>query len=339
MIFFTTGVIEENDKYTGMPREVTERIYANSTDRENKGVDDMEPRRWSHDHVIDYSGDSFEKPHVTVDIPILEVDDFTAYASLVGFKIRWCNHDSNVLYDKGNHQNKMTTWSKNNVAWIWQKASNLVLWNCEEGLRARYAKRTEFVNVTIVNRLSHDRVEAEHDEDEGRSQAMDKLWGPNHFDWPYTGAEFKHDSLRTMRLENLLIDGYPVAVWTRNWEYNANQHITLVDDPNRDYHDQLEDKRLLGKKLKPEVTPSISNVQSDRFTVSWTGAGGADGCLLRYKPTASPYWTYKTVGASPVTITGLDASTEYEVQFMYTDADKLSPWKAASAPVTTTSIP
>ena len=71
---------------------------------------------------------------------------------------------------------------------------------------------------------------------------------------------------------------------------------------------------------------SVSNVTTETAAISWNG--DATSFNVRYKATSAEEWQTTTATASPLTITGLNDDTEYQVQVQanYGELDGLSGW-------------
>jgi hypothetical protein len=94
---------------------------------------------------------------VIADLPILQMDGFEGYGNLVGFRLRFNNHDSEAWYGEPPYDfhNDIPGPPVDASDLYYQRVDNLQLWNNEGGLSQRYVANTHWVNVDVVNRLDY----------------------------------------------------------------------------------------------------------------------------------------------------------------------------------------
>lgn len=164
MIWFTTGapdVAQEytegaftHNRYIHFPRSALDDVY---------GVGHgLLPRYWVHSNT--------DEKLVISDLPILELENFTAYGNLVGFKLRFNNHDNVDWYLEDGfdyHLDIVPVCGGNRRCAIRnrQTLDGLTLWNNEQAFRMRYSTNSDWLDVDAVNRLAYENLHPVHGRD------------------------------------------------------------------------------------------------------------------------------------------------------------------------------
>ena len=86
--------------------------------------------------------------------------------------------------------------------------------------------------------------------------------------------------------------------------------------------------------------PSVSAASSTSLSATWTAPSGGTPTSydLRYKRSTSSTWTTRTGVSSPYTITGLSASTTYNVQVRAKNSGGTSNWSSSGNGTTSTAV-
>lgn len=290
MIWLTTGAVKPSDNnYVGLPDDFVPAVYASRPD-----LDAPQLRHWSHDGSL-----------VISDLPILLCEGLEAYGCLVGFHVRFNNHDNVVWYKEAPyslHRNIVPVPGHGgDIAWadrVRQQIRNLTLWNNEMGLRIRYASLTDFTDVKIVNR-----------QDYGYSE-------------PAVGAEHIQ-AIEDIRYTDLEIDGYEIAGWIQRMDKHARDQVTFV---SRDYKGYASFDTWFQCDL-PDFVEALPGANSAE--IRWTKNKRADRRVVRYREVGQAQWHQAEAGdnaATSLQLTGLDPGTTYEYQVVAGCGKVVSPW-------------
>ena len=298
MIWFTTGapdvVVEYQDglythnRYSHFPRGALDDVYGAGSG--------LLPRYWEHSDV--------DEKLVIADLPILELENFTAYGNLVGFKLRLNNHDSVDWYLENPfkyHQDlevvcggTITCAVRNR-----QTVDQLTLWNNEQAFRMRYVSNTDWLHVDAVNRLAYDSLAAR----DGRA-----------------GAEFRF-RITSQTFTDLSIDGYAVAGWIQiDSADEARSEVTFFfpDPPayanyvNRDSWIKGGDPLWISCGTPSPVQVTV--ISETTVDLTWQAGGNNSQYLLRYRQQGDPHWTFLPAPTESAMVSGLTAGVTYEVQ-------------------------
>ncbi len=304
MIWFTTGAVDIADNhYVGFPRAALSGAYAGYPDLAN-----LEARTWSYD----------PDALVISDLPILECTGFDGYANLVGFHLRFNNSNNIAFYNEREFDYDLEIvplpgQGRSYADRIRQSVSGLNLWNNELGFRVRYNEKTDWTDITNVNRLRH----------HGRLAKI--------------GAELVFQT-KSNTFDNLLISGYAIAglieAMSAGDIVNNRSEITLTGTTYQSYANP--DTRITGSGIPPcdEATNvSASGVSASSVTINWDPDANADRFLVRYKPTAAAKWVFRQVvgTAASVTLINLQAATDYQFQVIVGCPDNVSLWSWTDA--------
>lgn len=120
--------------------------------------------------------------------------------------------------------------------------------------------------------------------------------------------------------------------------------LTLTEGGTDQCADVTEDKFVAVTAVDPPPAPgpdaptglTIGTATDTTLPVSWTAVEGATGYEVRWAPSGTTTWTVRpSVTTTSDTITGLTASTAYDVQVRVTTADGTSAWSATITGSTT----
>ena len=104
------------------------------------------------------------------------------------------------------------------------------------------------------------------------------------------------------------------------------------NDGSQDYNPPAAIDNILVAKVNA-FTPSqlaVSDITTNSAKATWTD-NDASAWNIRYKKTSDSEWnTISSVSQNPYTLTGLDSSTEYEVQVQTTSTEGQSAWTASA---------
>lgn len=306
---FTTPAGRTHNRYTHFPRGWLDAVY---------GIGHgLVPRHWEHSVT--------NEKLVASDLPILDFSDFTAYGNLVGFRLRFNNHDNIDWYiDRpfrfDTHVEIVCGGSNRCATRNRQALDRMTLWNNEQAFRMRYAKLTDWTDVEADNRLSY-----------GNPASFRGV----------AGGEFNFQ-VQNHTFTRLAVDGYPVAGWIqKDANDNVRPLITFVTPP--DYRNYANRDTWIRGSGDPLFIPCnrptnvvVSAVTSSSATVAWTASPNNVRYLVRVKPTADQPWTHRRTTATSINLTGLDAGTPHSVQVMAgcsagSDERNVSSWTNAVA--------
>lgn len=295
LAWFTTGapdVAEEftedgytHNRYSHFPRSALADVYG-------AGAADLLPRYWEHSVT--------DEKLVISDLPILEFENFTAYGNLVGFKLRFNNHD-NVDWYRENpfdyHEDIEIVCGGNRrcAERNRQTLDQLTLWNNEQAFRMRYVTNTDWLQVDAINRLAYDSL------------------FPTHGSF---GAELRF-RIESQTFTDLSIDGYPVAGWIQiDSAAEARDEVSFFPDPPAYTNYANRDTALNGND-PPCGVPTmvqVTAVGSDSASVTWQAGGYNERYLLRYRPQGEQVWDFQQATTESATLTGLTSGTTCRVQ-------------------------
>ncbi|MEM7351369.1 MAG: fibronectin type III domain-containing protein [Acidobacteriota bacterium] len=298
MTWFTTGapdVAQEytsgpytHNRYSHFPRSALVDVYGPVI------ANALLPRYWIH-------SDTDEKL-VLSDLPILELGNFTAYGNLVGFKLRFNNHD-NVDWYRENpfdyHFDIVPVCggsSRRCAIRERQTLDQLTLWNNEQAFRMRYATNTDWQRVDAINRLAYDSLFPTHGQD---------------------GAEFRF-RIESQTFTDLAIDGYPVAGWIEFDNDDARNEVTFFPDPPA-YDNYANRDTQMGGSTPGCFLPSsilVTMIGSDTASLTWQAGANNARYLLRYQPRNTQQWEFLRTTNTFATLTGLSPGTLYDLQII-----------------------
>ncbi|MEM7586151.1 MAG: fibronectin type III domain-containing protein [Acidobacteriota bacterium] len=237
---------------------------------------------------------------VIADLPILEFENFTAYGNLVGFRLRFSNHDSVDWYNEQpfRYHHDLGIVCGGNLACAGrnrQVVEQLTLWNNEQAFRMRYVADTDWQQVDAINRLVY---EGEHPAD-GRD-----------------GAEFRF-KLTSQSFTDLSIDGYQVAGWIQNDIVDqVRPEITFHNPPN---YSNYVNRDTWIKGTDPLNVPcprpnmlQTTAIGSTTATVSWQAGTNNTHYLVRYQPRGAQHWEFQQAPSLSAALTGLEPGTLYD---------------------------
>ena len=292
MIWFTTGAPNIADvgpdgrnRYVGFDRGAVETVYGVST-----SDPDFTPRHWAHSAV--------DEKLVISDLPIFEMDGFVGYANLVGFRLRFNNHDNVDLYleDPFDYDEDIVPLVPGDVRYavrLRQSIENLVLWNNEQGFRARYVTETDWNQLLVLNNLDY----------EGSGNAT--FHG-------HAGGELNF-ALESSTVANATIEGYPVGLWVENENENVRNEFSFSSLAFDDYA-QFDTWNKNGLSCSAP-TGLVATAGSTSATVSWIASNSKDErYLVRYRAIGDIQWRMVDTAISSTTISGLEPETSYDLQ-------------------------
>lgn len=320
MFWFTAGAPDVadvgpdgRDRYVGFDRAAAETVYGVSTSDPG-----FTPRHWSH-------GVGDEKLVIS-DLPILEMNGFVSYGNFVGFRLRFNNHDNVDLYleDPYDYDEDIVPLLPGNVRYavrLRQAIENLVLWNNEQGLRARYASNTDWSHVTVLNRLDYD-------------AAADAFRG-------HAGGELNFQLLAST-LTDATIAGYPVALWVENGNDNVRNQFAYSALAFDEYA-QFDTWNKNGLSCAAPTGLSAT-AGATTATLSWTAANARDErYLVRYRAAGAAQWRMADTAATTLSVSGLTPDGPHEFQVVagccqtssgvcgLQEPHSVSPWSAAAS--------
>ncbi|MEM7558623.1 MAG: fibronectin type III domain-containing protein, partial [Planctomycetota bacterium] len=175
---------------------------------------------------------------------------------------------------------------------------NLKLWNNETGLRVRYNSKTDWENVSLLNRRDYGRIS------------------------PVVGAELFQE-VHDVSFTNLEIDGYDVAGWIENKTRQARDGIT--------FHGRKYLNYSSFDSWHEASTPVDVSVQADSTSaqVRWSPDKWADRRRLRYRIAGKHDWQLASVAgraATEIRLTGLVPGQTYEYQVIASWMQLVSDW-------------
>lgn len=284
------GVVDQNgnlvfgeEDYTGFPVDSILPVYHGYIDPYDTPISNLSVRTWNNNYT--------RGKGVIGDLPILKMDGFLGYGSLVGFKVRFTNHKNFSLYSENpfNYQDNNLSGNLNSLA---SMVKNVTTFNCEWGIRARYASNYKFETTRILNKLRYD----------------DELH-------PYIGAELWH-STQNLEFENSYIQGYPLSAWTfsqANEDQNIPDQITWSGSlVTLDY---VRHKKRYGDPGCARVNNvTIPTLAPNGATVSWPAHSSQITYLIRFQKKGDIQWTYVNTTSSPHFLSNLAPETKYDVQ-------------------------
>lgn len=307
MIWFTTGapdpeqLFTENvggqnfthNRYHHFPRSALSGVYGSYP-----GFASLAPRHWEHSVT--------DEKLVISDLPILELDGFTSYANLVGFRLRFNNHDNVAWYNDPPFDFDSQIAPGAGVR-IRQDVPNLTLWNNEQGFRSRYAQKTDWSNIEVDNRLSYSNTTA------------------------YSGGEINFQN-QNSTLDGVDISGYAVAFWVANGNFNVYNQLTLTNQTYDNY--ASANFWNTSKSCTKPSSLSVTNITTTSAKINWAFDSTHERYLVRYKITTDQAWSYVDTTATSVTVFGLAPGTTYTYQVIagcdIPDADPTTPDKTVT---------
>jgi hypothetical protein len=290
MIWFTTGSpdVEQiftdtsgfsHDRYTHFPKSAVSTVYA--------GFSPLpQARYWDH-------SDPVQKEKLVIsDLPILECDGFEGYGNLVGFRLRFNNHD-NVAWYTENPFN-FDVHLLGTAARVRQQIRNVKLWNNELGIRPNYTSKGDWTNVLAMNRLDYN------------AQS------------PFIGVEIDFN-IKETTFTSLTIDGYEVAGRIENCSNNARTDITFLVSKNYDNFANADTWHQANPcngtppptcAVPTGVTVSATNPR----VVSWTANSAYKRVLVRYRLNSAQQWNMiDTTTGTSVNLGNLPTGYTYQV--------------------------
>ena len=292
MFWFTAGAVDIADnRYTGFDPSAIPIVYAGYPD-----IGSLTWRTWYDSNLA-----------VIADLPILEMDGFQGYACLVGFRLRFNNHDVVALYNEDPYD--YDVYLQGSATRIRQKVQNITVWNNEQGFRVRYNEKTDWSNVDNVNHTRFDK--------------------PN---VGYVGAEFFHEA-NDQIFTNLGIRGYAVAGWLISSFRDNSAEVTFNNAVYDDYANADTSLDPDSNSPRDPVTlVNVTNITSSSAMINWTPpTTQPDRYLIRYSVQGSDFWEYSTEtngGASSHPLTGLSSQTTYDVQVIVGYPTGVSNWSS-----------
>ncbi|MGB1207348.1 MAG: G8 domain-containing protein, partial [Chitinophagales bacterium] len=300
MIWFTIGSIEiENNKMIGMDSSIVRQAYA-----DYPNIATLNERRWKH-----ATNEVF-----LADLPILQCDNFQAYACFKGFRIRFNNTDTTpffstdfgatdiweykktILPAKGYEPNKQIA---NRLR---QYVSNINVWNNEEGFTVRYSSNSTVSNVNIINKI----------------RAYDIYL-------PFAGLSCFHTT-RLYDFNNLHIENYPIGAFVVEKNEDINNpaatisNNTLTNVANNFYNLKNAFCSKAQNIFSKNINPNTTEIHFDRDIAN-------NIAILRYKQENEMYWNYLTATqANIITLNNLQTATTYQYQILLGNAHKTSLW-------------
>lgn len=273
MIWFTTGapdveqLFTENgvshNRYTHFPKSAISTVYA--------GFSPLpQARHWDHSVT--------DEKKVISDLPILEMDGFEGYGNLVGFRLRFNNHDNVAWYTENpfDYDDHLA----GTAARVFQNVRDLKLWNNEIGFRPNYTSKGAWSDVAVVNRLDYS------------TQS------------PHPGAIINFQILNSS-FHNLTIDGYEVAGWIENDNTNVRNQISFTGTKS---YLRFANFDIWNTSLSC-ATPTGVTYNSGTKTLSWSSNAAHKRYLVRYRRNGDQPWKLiDTTGTSAV-LTGLVSGT------------------------------
>jgi len=310
MIWFTTGAPDHDqlftelvdgqafthNRYSHFPRSSLSSVYGSFPD-----FSSHLPRYWEHS-VTD------EKINIS-DLPILECDGFTGYGNLVGFRLRFNNHDNvDWLKDEPFHfETQIVPVIGSNIrsaVRMRQDVENLTLWNNEQSFRARYAQKTDWNHVAVDNRLSYNANGA------------------------YSGGEINFQ-VQNSTLNDVNVNGYEVALWTANGNFNVQNQLTLTNQIYDNYASANQWNQGKSASCTKPTSVNVTNITSSSAKINWTGSAVHTRYLVRYKINGTQAWSFVDTTATSVTVSGLSSGKTYTYQVIagcvIADSDPATP--------------
>jgi len=289
MIWMTTGspdvelTFPENGmthvRYTDFPRSAIATVYAGFPDLSST------QRYWDHSAT--------NEKVVVADLPILECDGFESYGNLVGFRLRFNNHNSVAWYTEDPFN--FDTHIRGSVARMRQKVKNLKLWNNEMGFRPNYNSLTDWTSVVALNRLDYD------------AQS------------PYVGAPLDH-AVADLTFTTLTIDGYEVAGQIEDCDSSARTTISFAGQSYLNYAN-FDTWNVMGSCTPgpPPTCPvptgvTVTVVSATSRTISWSPNTVQKRFLVRYRANGDQQWKLVDTAGTSVTLSGLLTGRTYTYQ-------------------------
>ncbi|MEO1084804.1 MAG: fibronectin type III domain-containing protein, partial [Acidobacteriota bacterium] len=296
MFWFTTGAPDITDigtdnrnNYVGFPDSAMSDVYGHFPDFAS-----FEGEHW--DHATDEL--------VIANLPILECDGLEAYGNYRGMRLRFNNGASSAWYlDGGNFGYDgdivpIPGGAVNDAVRMRETISNLVLWNNEQSLRSRYSSKTDFEDLTLVNRLRYS--------NNGKNPGME--------------LNFEIDDTT---FTDIQIDGYTIAGWTDNGGDDVPSELTFSGTKAYTNYAKAETCRAcIPKDVCPDVTSVTATADgSNAVDLTWDRDSDHENYLVRYWIDGEDYVEFATSTAGlgsthALTLTGLDAATTYRVQVL-----------------------
>ena len=271
MIWFTTGspdveqLFTENglshNRYTHFPKSAIATVYA--------GFSPLpQARHWDHSVT--------DEKKVISDLPILELDGFEGYGNLVGFRLRFNNHDNVAWYteDPFDYDDHLA----GTASRVFQNIRDLKLWNNEIGFRPNYTSKGAWSDVAVVNRLDYSAQN------------------------PHPGAIINFQILNSS-FNNLTIDGYEVAGWIENDNANVRNQITFSGTKSYLRYANFD------TWTTALSCPVPTGVSYSAGTVSWSANAAHKRYLVRYRRNGDQQWKLIDTTATSAALTGLVSGT------------------------------
>ncbi len=298
MIWFTTGapdVAQEypengytHNRYSHFPRTALDDVY---------GIGHgLLPRYWIHSVT--------DEKLVISDLPILELENFTAYGNLVGFRLRFNNHNNVAWYTEDAfdyHLDIVPVCGGNRQCAVRnrQALDQMTLWNNEQAFRMRYATNSDWSDVDAISRLAYDNLNPFHGHD---------------------GAEIRH-ALESQTFTDLAIDGYPIAGWIQSdVDDDVRPEITFTPNPPAysNYANFDTWIRATADPLYIPCTPptslQVTTISSNAATVSWQAGTNNTRYVVRYQAQNEQPWEFLVEKTTTAKLTGLSSGTAYDVE-------------------------
>ncbi len=325
MTWFTTGAPDISDtfqngslthnRYSYFPREDLDAVYG--------AGHGLLPRYWNHSQV--------DERIVISDLPILEFDNFTAYGSFVGFKLRFNNHDNvdwyrDIPFHYETHIVGVCGGNRRCAIRNRQAIDNLTLWNNEQAFRMRYTTQNDWTNVDARNRLAY--------VDPNPINPLPFVGHP--------GAEMNFQILDNT-FTNLRMSGYPVNGWIqRDSADDARSEITFAqpDPPSYSWYANFD--TWVSDTMDPSFIPchpphsiQVTGTTSQTASLVWQGGLNNTDYLLRYKPQGAQHWSFRQTTLNQAVLR-LASDTTYDLQIVAgCQQTGLSAWTAPIPPFTT----
>lgn len=331
---FTGGTGAPNGRYHYFPEAWIPTVYATFP-----GYNSMAffPRHWTQ------PGQAFSTWVVAADLPILQCDNIDSYANLIGFRPRFSNHDSVDFYfevpgGQPAGQTRTFGYDTQMIAANGQTDKRLVpsrltqtigvsgnpalglrLWNNEEAIGLRYVDKTNWYNVSALNRLDYDESAP------ANNPAINPAYGIEMF-----------FALANQTFTSLTIDGYEMAAWRINGTSTGG--VAFV---GKTVLNNAADETWTTTGVMPvgTVPTGLSNdPPGTTVNVHWT-SNGASKYLIRFRPTGAQQWQYVTAaagsGVRTATLAVPQRNTAYQWQidagFASGSPVGISAWSAAQS--------
>jgi len=155
------------------------------------------------------------------------------------------------------------------------------------GTLPNYTSRTDWSDVSIVNRLSYD------------AQT------------PYIAAEL-YRQIEETTFTGLTIDGYEVAAWIDNGAANTRDQITL----NSPAYLNSVSFETWDKDISCASPANVTHtpVSATSMSISWTSNPAHKRYMVRYRKAGEEKWQLATATGTSVTLTDLGTGKTYTYQ-------------------------